>query len=432
VKPALLILAALFISFISGPLWAGGPILVDTDVTGDPVLWKDGVIHVNLESGPDATLGSLSSDQALALVRELFSDWEAVTIDGEVTANITIQEGAPLGSVDLSNLNDHFTYCPPSKICPTEDPPFVRGSAQTGESPILFDTDGTITDAIEGKGANSSILGFAGPRVVDRIDGVLYITEGQAVLNGRFIDGQSNADNPEVDVEEFKGAIFHEIGHMIGLDHTQVNLDSAAKYLRGDLSEADAVPTMFPLFIDGREQLSLHFDDIATLSFLYPTSSFLSDFCRLDGTTFRADGKTELQGVNVIAANPSDPLREDTSAVSGSLYAGADTDCSFQAGGFTLAGLKPGVDYSLNFEPISQVFTGGSSLEPCDPPQKDFAAESVPGTFRCAEGGGVITAGSDASTEITTTKAVAVSPTPPPVSHASSGGCSLISSRRDL
>jgi hypothetical protein len=329
--------------------------------------------------------------------------------------------------VDATNLNDHFTYCPPGKSCPTEDPPFISGSARTGESPILFDDDGSITDAIEGKGASLSILGFAGPRVVERTGGVLFITEGQAVLNGRFINGVSDVGDPEVDVDEFKGAIFHEIGHMIGIDHTQVNLGSAVKYLKGDTSEADAIPTMFPLFIDGREQLTPHFDDKATISSLYPSAAFTSGFCRIEGKAFRADGKTELQGVNVIAANVADPLHEDTSFVSGSLYAGADPDCSVAEGAFTLAGIKPGVSYALNFEPISKVFTGGSSLEPCDPPQKDFAAESLPGTFRCGEGGEVIIAGSDTSTDVVTTKEVSVAPPPtPPPSTSSSGGCALL------
>ncbi|HEX5038478.1 MAG TPA: hypothetical protein VFX30_15090 [bacterium] len=411
---------------LSSSLWAGGPILVDTDVTGEPVLWRDGIVHINLESGDDATLGGLSNAQAVDLVRELFADWQDVTIDGEKTDDIVLEEGAALGSVDASNLNDHFTYCPPSEFCPTENPPFISGSARTGESPILFDDDGSITDAIQGKGASISILGFAGPRVVERDGGVLHITEGQAVLNGKFINGVDTLSDPEVAVDEFKGAIFHEIGHLIGLDHTQVNLGSAVKYLKGDTTEADAIPTMFPLFIDGREQFSPHFDDKVAISFLYPTPAFANGFCRIEGTAFRADGKTELQGVNVIAANTGDPLHEDTSFVSGSFYAGPDPDCGVPAGSFVLAGLRPGVSYALNFEPVSQVFTGGSSLEPCDPPQKDFAAEAVPGTFRCASGGEVITAGTEASTDVVTTKAVTVAPPPTPQPSAGTGGCSLV------
>ncbi|HSA59694.1 MAG TPA: hypothetical protein VLJ37_08425 [bacterium] len=408
------------------PLRAAGPILVDTEVTGLPVLWKDGVVHVNLESGADATLGTLSNAEAVALVRELFDDWTVTAIGGVATADVNFAEGETLGSVDASNLNDYFTYCPPGKACPTEDPPFVSGSARTGQSPILFDDDGSITDAIQGKGASLSILGFAGPRVVEREDGILTITEGQAVLNGKFINGTDAAADPEVPVEDFKGAIFHEIGHMIGLDHTQVNLGSAVKYLKGDQSESEAIPTMFPLFIDGAAQLTPHFDDRVAISSLYPATAFDAGFCRIDGTAFRADGTTELQGVNVIAANEADPLSESTSFVSGSLYTGTSPDCDAAAGGFVIAGLRPDVSYTLKFEPISQAFTGGSSIEPCDPPQKDFEAAALPGVFRCAAGGETITVGSESTTDVVTTKAVAVSPPSPPASSGDGGGCALV------
>ncbi len=408
------------------PLRAAGPILVDTEVTGLSVLWKDGVVRVNLESGAGGTLGSLSNDEAVALVRGFFEDWSATGIDGLATAAVVFQEGAPLGSVDGSNLDDHFTYCPPGKSCPAEDPPFVSGSARTGQSPILFDDDGSITDAIQGKGASLSILGFAGPRVVEREDGVLYITEGQAVLNGKFINGVSEPADPEVPVEEFSGAIFHELGHLIGLDHTQVNLGSVVKHLKGDASEAEAIPTMFPLFIDGAAQLTPHYDDQVAISSLYPSPAFGSNFCRIEGTAFRADGATELQGVNVIAANGSDPLAESTSFVSGSFFTGAFPDCDAPAGEFVIAGLKPDVSYTLQFEPISQAFTGGSSVEPCDPPQKDFEAEVLPGVFRCSSKGETITVGSEATTDVVTTKAVAVAPPPPPPPSEGSGGCSLI------
>lgn len=408
---------------ISAPAYAAGPILVDTEATGLPVLWKDGVIRFNMESGPQGTLGSLSNAEAVALVRELFADWQDVTIDGEATVQVILEEGSSLGSVDGENFDEHFTYCPPGKFCPTEDPPFVLGSAQTGESPVLFDDDGAITDAVQGQGARLSILGFAGPRVVERNGGVLYITEGQAVLNGRFINGTDTAGDPEVPVEEFMGAIFHEIGHMIGLDHSQVNIDSAVKFLQGEVGEAHALPTMFPLFIDGAEQLTPHFDDRVAISFLYPTAAFDSKFCRLEGTAFRADGKTELQGVNVIAAKENDALDESTSFVSGSFYTGLATECETEAGAFILSGLKPNVSYTLGFEPISQAFTGGSSIEPCDPPQRDFEAENLPGVFLCSSGGQVITAGSESTTDVVTTKAVAVKPPPPPA--PGSGGCSL-------
>jgi len=409
---------------------AEGPILVDTGGSGGPVIWQNGIVHINLESGPAGKLGQLSNADAAALVRELFDDWKNVTIDGVSTVDLTVDEGTPLGPVDTSNMNDFFTYCPPASPCPTDGPPFVSGSARTGQSPILFDDDGSMTDAVEGAGASRSILGFAGPRVVERSDGVLYITEGQAILNGRFINGVSSTSDPEVTIGQFKGAIFHEIGHLIGVDHTQVNIGSVIKYLGGDVSEVDAIPTMLPLFIDGAAQLSPHFDDKVAVSSLYPSSAFGTITCELQGKVFRADGKTELQGVNVIASNVVDPLGEDTSFVSGSFYTGVSNNCDAVAGDFILSGLRPGQQYTLSVEPISQSFTGGSSIEPCDPPQKDFSKGTAAGTFSCASAGEVIVQGTDATTQIVTTKAAttpAAPATPPPSdTQKSNGGCALI------
>ncbi len=403
--------------------YGAGPILVDTQGTGQAVLWQDGVVKYNLESGENGRLGTLSNEEAAKLVRELFSDWQ-VTIDGIETTSIRFVEGTPLGSIDSTNLDDHFTYCPPSKSCSGETPPFILGSARTGVSPIIFDNDGSLTDAVQGKGASLSILGFAGPRVVERVNGVLVITESQAILNGKFINGTNSSSDPEVTLNEFKGAIFHELGHFIGLDHTQVNRDSVVKYLQGDKSEKEAIPTMLPLLIDGEAQLSPHFDDKVAVSLLYPSSSFESSFCRIEGKIFQSNGVTELQGVNVVVSNQSNPLVNSTSFVSGSLYAGSSSGCSAEKGNFILSGLTPGETYKLKIEQISQAFTGGSSIEPCDPPQTGFVAASVPGTFSCPSGGTVIATGTEAISDIVTSKKSSSQTTAD--AQAGSGGCSLL------
>lgn len=403
---------------------AAGPILVDTEKTGQPVLWEGGVIHYNLESGSEGTLGTLSNEEAAGLVRQLFEEWKNVTLNGISTVSLDFEEGDGLGPVDRSNLDQHFTYCPPSEDCPAEDPPFVSGSARTGKSPILFDHDGSMTDAIQGSGASESILGFAGPRVVEEKDGILYITEGQAILNGLFVNGVETVSDPEVTLDQFKGVVVHELGHFMGIDHTQVNLSSAVKYLNGDESEKDSLPTMFPLFIDGEAQLSLHFDDKVAVSSLYPSADYAASFCELTGKVFESDGVTELQGVNVLAANTGNAQDEVTSFVSGSFYTGSFSDCDAGVGDFVITGLTPGRSYSLSVEKVSQAFTGGSSLEPCDPPQGGFAGSTVPGVFSCSSGGQVIVAGTQATTRVVTTKDSTADSGEE--EGAGSGGCALV------
>lgn len=421
-----ILLAFLSLCLLPTTLFGAGAILVDTEGTGLPILWKDGAIRYNLENSPEATLGSLTNEEALALVRELFEDWKNITINGVSTASIAIEEGAALELVNVSNLDSYFTYCPPDESCPGEDPPFVQGSARSGQSPILFDPDGSLTDAVQGRGASDSILGFAGPRVVEATEGVQYITEGQAILNGKFIDGVDSSSNPEVTVDQFKGAIFHELGHFMGIDHTQVNLASVVKYLNGDTSEKDAIPTMLPLFIDGESQLSPHFDDKVALSFLYPSAAFSSSFCRLQGVVFESDGSTELQGVNVLASNGDDLLAESTSFVSGSHYSGSYPNCTAPFGEFTLYGISPGKSYQLRYEKISASFTGGSSIEPCDPAQTGFDSQTISGNFSCDSAAEVITTGTQTTTNIITSKSSTTATNNQPSVDSSSQGCSLI------
>lgn len=395
-------------------VWAAGPILVDTTQTGDAVVWQNGAVTYSVETGTEGTLGRLSNQEARDLVTDLFQAWADITIsDGQdliSTVSLTIEEGTGLGSVDESNLDDHFTYCPATAICPTTDPPFVVGSAQTGISPILFDDDGTLTDLIQGSGASNDILGFAGPRVVNRTGSELFITESQAVLNGVFIDcfddasSSDSCQSPEVSLESFKAVVFHELGHFLGLDHTQVNLDSLSAALGGDVTAQAHMTTMLPLLL-GEFQLSPHFDDKVSISTLYPASAFLTNFCTISGTVFLSDGATPMQGANVIARRTDNPQIEATSFVSGSFYTGT-ADCTAEEGDFQLRGILPGAHYTLEIEPISASFTSGSSIEPCDPPNRDFAAAVATGTFSCSSGGQTITSGSSESTDFVTSKAV--------------------------
>lgn len=416
--------------FFSPSLLAAGAILVDTSQTGLATTFENGFVGYNPESAGDdpesGRLGRLSNEEARDLVAELFQDWAQVSIEGLNTVALVITEGDGLGNVDVSNIDQIFTYCPPGSTCPDDFSPLVTGSAGSGQNPIIFDADGSLTDLIQGEGAGNDILGFAGPRVVERgQDGRLYIKESQAVLNGKFIDcaeGAASSDacqSPETSLENYKGAIFHELGHFLGLDHVQVNLSSASKALNGDPSELAAIPTMLPLFIDGEAQLSPHLDDKVSLSMLYPSDSFESSFCTLTGTVYASDGSSPIQGVNVIARNPDNPLEEAISFVSGAFYTGSYDDCQAPAGDYEIHGLRPGVSYTLEFEKINPAFTGGSSVEPCQTPASGFNAAILGDVFSCSSGGAVITNGASGSTKIVTTKESQTI-------AEDSGGCSLI------
>lgn len=108
-KRLLILFVILILELRAASLFSAGPILVDTEGSGRPMLWRNGVIHYNLERSSSATLGTLSNAEAIALVQELFTDWQHATLTGVETTSITFSEGASLGSVDTSNIDSNFT-----------------------------------------------------------------------------------------------------------------------------------------------------------------------------------------------------------------------------------------------------------------------------------------------------------------------------------
>ena len=121
---------------LAAPARGAGPLIVNG--AGAPLLWATMPIPFNPDRG---TLGTLDNATAVANVTSNFAVWQAVS-----TASVSFTN-AGLLPVDVKKTN----YASYSGVC------------GDGLSPIIFDTDGTITDDVFGAGASASILGFAGP-----------------------------------------------------------------------------------------------------------------------------------------------------------------------------------------------------------------------------------------------------------------------------
>ncbi len=317
---------------------AAGPLIVNGG--GEPVIWPGGTASYNPDRG---TLGALSNASAMGRLSAAADVWNDVA-----TADVSLSAGPQL-SMDVTTAN----YVA------------VLSSCDDGLSPVVFDTDGKITDDLFGDGASEHIIGFAAPACGTYVPPEL--TEGYSVLNGKFLDGVDSPANPELTPEQFDAVLIHELGHYLNLDHSQVGLSVA---FDGDPSNDAAIATMFPILVDGEAMTSLHLDDVTSISSLYPAVSFDADTATIAGTVFIADGVTPFQGANVVARAVGDPLVTAVSQVSGAYYfpsnAGGPADASSR-GRYELKGLPPG-SYTVEIEPVYAGFTGGSSVGPLDTP----------------------------------------------------------------
>ncbi len=208
---------------------------------------------------------------------------------------------------------------------------------------IVFDDEPGDEGILAQKGY-SNFLGLTGLYPDDnKLD---HYTGGWLILNGK-----KAAD------ATFPATIMHELGHLMGLDHAQ--LQKAAMDSADNEKEEKGVPTMYPYLL-GDLQFSLHVDDIISLAMLYPSSGFKSSFCKIEGDLKDADDNP-YQGINVVAyADGTDQFMDSRSSVSGAIYPPCSDNKS--SGHYVLAGLVPGVPYHVIYEPVYsdfRTFTNG-------------------------------------------------------------------------
>ncbi len=294
--------------------YSSGPIRVSE---GKAVLWpKNQPVVYHVDQG---NLATISHQEALNLVQRAFQEWQNVR-----GTSIQFEEGESL-PVDVNGTNYYF-YLNPN----------VRNL-----NPIVFDDDGAITRALNGQGAEHDYLGFSA------ILNVSYenssIVNAYATFNGLYI--QEN----QVDETEFYATILHELGHFIGLDHTQILRHVAWDYVGAN----DVyVPQMFPMKTDDESfRVGLVGDDRLAVSSLYPDSSVAFRTGGIRGVVRREE--EEIPGVNIVARRVDSLTNEIYSAVSGTYERGRGT--------FELHGIPTG-NYQLGIEPIDPLFRGSSSV----------------------------------------------------------------------
>ena len=322
---------------------AGGPIAL---VNNLPVIYPGGgaALNLNLDLGP---LGSRSNAQAVGRVQAALAQWNAVA-----TSTLRVNVGAPLSS-DITSANFEALF----------------SNFSDGLNPVIFDSDGSVIDALLGAGQKNNVLGIAGSAYFIGGPSSGKFSEGRVVLNG-FIavsDGLLTT------------VVAHEIGHFFGMDHTQLDATQGLA--------ASNFALMYPIAF--RTLPSLHEDDAAAVSMLYPSASFATTYGVLEGT-FTTGGSVPIRGANLWASQTG----------TGRVFS-VVSDFLMQGTGYFRLPLPTGT-YTLHAESIHSSFFGGSGVGPYADTAGDvsFVAPHPIAPVTLGGGGGqaiVITAGCTAS-----------------------------------
>ncbi|MGH9338588.1 MAG: matrixin family metalloprotease [Acidobacteriota bacterium] len=303
---------------LQGLLWAGGPnsVLIE----GTAFRWDAArPVNFTIDNGP---LGHTSRDEAGEIVRWAFEIWEKVS-----SSSLRFND---LGYLE-ENIEGHNYQS------------FFAGK-ERAENPILFDTDGTIIEGLLGSGSSQYLLGFAGARYVDSESG--HYLSGWVILNGRQITD-----------DLLRLTVLHEIGHFIGLGHTQ-----AGHVLAQNTSQADNrfIPVMYPYLLSGGAAQPMQ-DDVAWLSWLYPELDFPSNTGSIRGRVLH--GGEPLSGAHIVAIPVRRTMEGDLIPIPEGIVSALSDFLKTGDASYELPGLAPG-DYVLYMEPIHPEFNGASAISP--------------------------------------------------------------------
>jgi len=311
----ILLATGLFIAAITIPADAGGPVGASGSsprkypASAFPLVYKT----------DQGTLGKFSNAQAVGIAGYAFSQWDNI-----YSTTLSFINGGSLAR-DVTSATDAY----------------ISGTAQYGDgvNPVVFDTDGSITDAKLGVGAKNSVLGFAGSAYNTATNN--YV-EGYAIING-FLSGSATTTEEDT----YKATMTHEIGHFLGLGHSQIGLHGA-------------YPTMYPIIERPSDQKILAADDTAAMAELYPITGYAARVGTIKGTVKRPDG-TLLSGVNVIAMNTATHAAYSSVVDYFSGGSGGFASPPTATGIYAISGLPPG-SYHVRIEPVNATFTSGSSI----------------------------------------------------------------------
>ena len=302
--------------------YAGGPINLGGPTGNTPVIYQNSNIDIHVENGD---FGLTPNAAAVVKMQDAFNLWNNVITSA---INLNINTSLLNFEVDVSNYLNYVDSL---------NGPVLHANDLT--NPFIFDSNGAITNQYFGLTQNETILGFSGSSFFGSTNSY---AEGFSVINASAIETANVAAIP----------IFaHEIGHFIGLDHSQVNIDNQESVgFPGfcTTTTSNNYPLMYPFAC--RSSSSLHADDISAVSALYPAVNINNNFGILNGR-FLDDAGNAILGANIWAENTT-----------GDIISGISDYLKQNTGFFQL--YLPAGNYTLHANSINTAFEGGSGVGP--------------------------------------------------------------------
>jgi hypothetical protein len=384
-----------------GPKFVAGTSFFNPGVPGQPLHWANGQLNYYVDQGP--LNASVANQQARAMVDATAALWSAISTAGVILADMgTLNEDVSGANISVSGANFTVTGQQLDQLGVITAPADITPSAASYPLGVIFDADGSVIDAIFGKGVSeqNSCQNNGVYVWLDSVNPDATIAHGIIVLNGLCA---TNANLLQMMSFELERAF----GWILGLDFAQVNPGALTN---GDPNGTLGWPVMQP--ISGLcgptggacipHPSVLRWDDIAALNRIYPiTAANLASFpgkqitsantVSIQGTISFENG-LGMQGVNVVArpldANGNPLYQYTVSFVSGSSFSGnhgnpvtgfadlygnpltmwGSNEAALQ-GFFDLSGmpLPPGAttaNYQVTFEPVNPDYILSNSVGP--------------------------------------------------------------------
>jgi hypothetical protein len=319
--------AAVTIFFsLATPALAGGPEYVagssyfySTNM-GQPLTWANGQVNYYTDQGDLSPI--LPNATANTFVAAAFQQWTAVST-AAVTATAAGQLAEDVNGSDIAVNAEGMVTAPPD----------ITSAATQTPVGIVYDYDGSVTDALLGTGAGDPSQCFWNA-VYGEVDN--FATGANLLHALVVINGQCALQSSQLTDVEYR--LVRVLGSVLGLGWSQLNLNVVTGNPPPTSDDFAGFPVMhdldpitcIPITICYPNPYQLAPDDVAAISRLYPGATGPAT-ARIFGSVYFADHTGQygqpMQGVNVFArwidpATGQPSHQYSAASVSGFLFSG--------------------------------------------------------------------------------------------------------------